>query len=44
MFFGGVAFSQVPISDDNLSSRTDKPKWACGHIFQQKLFNFHLGY
>ncbi len=42
MLFGGVAFSQVPISDDSLSSRTDRPSGPVVIFFNKSFLTFTL--
>jgi len=42
MFFGGVAFSEVPISDDGLSSRTDRPSGEVVIFFNKSFLTFTL--
>ncbi len=42
MFFGGVAFSEVPISDDGLSSRTDRPSGPVIIFFNKSFLTFTL--
>jgi len=42
MLFGGVAFSQVPISDDGLSSRTDRPSGPVVIFFNKSFLTFTL--
>ena len=42
MFFGSTAFSQVPISDDGLSSRTDKPSGPVVIFFNKSFLTFTL--
>jgi hypothetical protein len=42
MFFGGVAFSEVPISDDGLSSRNDRPSGPVVIFFNKGFLTFTL--